>query len=589
MSLVYLEGVYMKYLLAFSVVCLSMQHPLSAVDQAVAVSVDKCIPLVTAQDVEAFISMNAEALSLSSGQKKLTSDQMKACKHLIQQGKSCDLPVELSNEILSGDLQVMEILAAGGKTSFSQEEVNQIRLQVLDKIGLSEEEIEILLSLDDQIISQEIIAIIQKYIDLAQDAKTQIAFNIEQRLSILKVVAENISIFFSKEQGWALRKVELLVNGLLQKEIDLLMSLVDQIEDRVLEKEEVEVLKKWISLEGLFSARNIIDFSSLSKLHALLQIQSTPPFSLKELKRDESAFQNQLKMAPFMEQREIEVLKKVAENITGYLSQDQGLSPFQVIVIQKFMNQILQFGRVPDLTPLEVGQLLQLVEVRVEFQNIVEELKQVRFIEQVISNFNLEQKKVLDELVQKKIKRELLSINKNESDVLHVYILRAKTPGALNGFGFQYRVALFSIVEGSIENKEGKFTASDLDVLRRVEQQNNGFSDKDIYQIKVITKKLEQSKPLSLEELELLREFTRIEKQVGLGTIIHLKQTSLIYGAPQDKSPEPERGAVMGEESEKPSFQGRREAASSTPSNVPSDPLHRTQEQANHQNIEVDR
>ncbi len=446
------------------------------------------VPVVIPEEAQVLSELASHATKYISGQNLLSQKQLDALNHLMKE--SIDSGVELS-QITEGAqplLQIIEV-TSDRNDAICKEDLEKVRRLELKKSGWVE-------GSDPK-----------KYVELAKGQGNLNGFSISERASFLRRSE------FTSDDLNALRLVEMKSCGLFDREIEVLRALAKKNDsDFLVSEEETASLKKWIQVESLQTGRDLMSFEEMLSLHELIQNQPSPPFSPKELKFDQLAFQRQLESAPLASSEILNTLKHTAGNVSAYLGENETLTALQVKACQCFVEAVLQFGRVPGLDQAEVGRLLQLMELRPEFQQLMYPLKNVFAIELAQSGFLARQKKALDVLRERVLYNETATLSKSEVLLLKEYIVKAKKSGGLNGLGMQERTALFATVQKHLD--KSSFTPSDLEVLRAREQRMNGFSAEEVYQVKLLSKK--DKEQLSAEQKLLLKRFNQIQRVVGV-------------------------------------------------------------------------
>jgi hypothetical protein len=184
---------------------------------------------------------------------------------------------------------------------------------------------------------------------------------------------------------------------------------------------------------------------------------------------------------------------------------------------------MIEFGRIPDLNPLQVGQILQLIEMQAQLQNLEDSLKTVRYIERVKTGLTFYEKEKLDLIRRSDLYRNDQLLPTEVVFLLKKYITLAEKPGGLNGFELSYRLALFQIIENHVNDGQSGFTPFDVETLRRVEQENNGFSYEQVFALEKMIKK--KNKHLSPEDFALIDRFNDLQQLIGVGILLDTQKS----------------------------------------------------------------
>ncbi len=450
------------------------------------------------EDAEVLNDLACHATKYIGGGELLSERQVEALTQLLQ---------ESSKEGVSGIsrqadtlLQILEV----NTDRISREEVEKIRLIELKKSGWTFKE------------TSTDVHVLRKYIELAKSKANLNGFRTFERAGLLRSVIQNIGISFSEEDAEVLRTIELKANGFNEKDIELLNSLTKRKDQGApLSKSEVDSLKKWIQIEGSRFCKDLLSFEKSSALHEIIRDQPSPPFSPKELQLDRLAFQRRLESAPSVPVEILDGLSLTAQKVSAYLSGSEELQESQIKAVKYFANRVIQFGSVPGIDPVQVGSLLQLMELKSEFQQLMYPLKSICSIELVKNGFHIDQKNALGLLREKVLYHEKEPLSKAEVALLKQYIAKAKKPGGLNGFGMQERASLFFITQKHLSSG---FTPGELEILRSREQRMNGFSPEEIYRLKLLMKNKKEQP--SLNDQLLMKKFKQVERMVGEETLM---------------------------------------------------------------------
>ncbi len=553
-------------------------------------SVDECVPIVTEEDVQILNALSLNSMQYLTGKIRLSPKQVVAFQHLSEEDNKCRAALMLMITQPETLLQIMETLADQNSPK-TLTQVKAIRHIELDLSGLTRRDVAVLMSLSSEQLgssnsrssvldipknlSEEDWDVLQKYITIAKKVDGLTGFMNGERAKILQTVVENLENGFSVEDLDILRTAELRALGVPQKDISLLNILADKkASDSRLTLEEISALKNWILIESLPVSRNLMPFGGIANIHQRIQEQPAPPFSPKELFTDVKFFQLQLAQAPLMDVRIVDGLKSLAEDISTYLGENKRLTSFQESICRRFITSMLQFGRIPNLDSIQVGELLQLIELRLEFSNMIYNLKKVRNIELVKSGITYRQESLFNQLAETSFSEERKPLSKEELVLLNQYIGQAKKIGELNGFGIQQRAAFFSIIQHQIRSGNSGFKPADLEILRQVEFRNNGFSNEEIYQFSQIAKEGKQAEELQPEELLLLKKFVQVDelvsRLVGPGFLIDSKEGFVLKGIIKQKSQSREVKPNSPNLSQRPKSPTQRPNIPSVPNNKPS-------------------
>jgi hypothetical protein len=455
------------------------------------------------EDVEVLSEVAAHATKYIGGGELLSEKQVEAFEHLMQESSKDGVGVSGIFRQADVLLQIMETVA-DCKGPISKEEVEKIRLIELKKSGWTFKE------------TSTDIHVLKKYIELAKTQGNLNGFRSFERAGLLRSVIQQIGIDFSEEDVETLRSIELKANGLSEKDIETLSCLAKRKDQSAfLSKNEVDSLKKWIQIEGARFSKDLLSFEKSAALHEIIQDQPSPPFFPKELQLDNLAFQRRLESSPSVPVEMLDALSYAAEKVSAYLGSSEELQQGQIKAVKYFARMATQFGSVPGIDPVQVGRLLQLMELKSEFQQLMYLLKSICQIELIKNGFGVDQKNALAHLREKACYHEKDPLSKAEVALLKQYIVKAKKPGGLNGFGMQERASLFFIVQKHLSNG---FTPGELEILRSREQRMNGFSPEEIYRLKLLMKnKKEQA---SQEDQLLMKRFRQVERMIGEETLM---------------------------------------------------------------------
>ncbi len=450
------------------------------------------------EDAEVLNDLATQATKYIGGAELLSEKQVEALDHLLQESSKDGVSgISRQADIL---LQIMEV----NTDRVSREKVDNLRLIELKKTGWTFKE------------TSTDVHVLRKYIELAKYQGNLNGFRSFERAGLLRSVIENIGIDFSEEDAEILRKIELKANGFSEKDIQTLHVLAKRKDTTApLSKNEVDTLKKWIQIEGSRFSKDLLSFEKSSALHEIIRDQPSPPFSPKELQLDRLAFQRRLESSPSVLVEILDALSLTAEKVSAYLSGSEALQEVQIKAVKDFANRVIQFGSVPGIDPVQVGGLLQLMELKSEFQQLMYPLKSIRRIELVKNGFHADQQNALAHLREKVLYHEKKPLSKSEVALLKQYIATAKKPGGLNGFGMQERASLFFITQKHLGSG---FTAGELEILRSREQRMNGFSSEEIYRLKLLMKNKKQQP--SKDDQLLMKRFKQVERMVGEETLM---------------------------------------------------------------------
>ena len=452
------------------------------------------------EDSEVLSDLVAHATEYVGGQELLSPKQVETLNHLMQESRQGGVGVSGFFRQADVLLQIMEV-TADRKGPISKEEVEELRLIELKKSGWAFKE------------TSTDVHVLKKYIELAKAQGNLNGFRAFERAGLLRSVIQES---FTEEDVEVLRFIDLKANGLCEKEIETLNCLAKKKDvDGVLSKPEVEALKKWIQIESTRFSKDLFSFEKSSTLHETIQLQSSPPFSPKELQLDHLAFQRRLESAPSAPVEILDALSLTADKVSAYLGGSEELKESQIKAVKYFVKMATQFGSVPGIDPVQVGRLLQLMELKSEFQQLMYSLKSICRIELVKNGFHVDQKNALAHLRERVLYHEKDPLSKAEVALLKGYIAKAKKPGGLNGFGMQERASLFFIVQKHLNSG---FTLGELEILRSREQRMNGFSPEEIYRLKLLMKNKKEQP--CLEDQLLMKRFRQVERMVGEETLM---------------------------------------------------------------------
>jgi len=455
---------------------------------------------LTPEDAEVLNDIATHATMYIGGEELLSAKQAEAFERLIQESSKEGIGVSGLSRQADTLLQVMEV----NTDRISREEVEKLRLIELKKSRWTFKE------------TSTDVHVLRKYIELAKSQGNLNGFRSFERAGLLRSVIQERGIHFSEEDVEILRKVELKANGFNEKDIEILNSLAQRKDQNApLSKSEVDSLKKWIQIERSRLSKDLLSFEKSSALHEIIRDQPSPPFSPKELQSDRLAFQSRLESAPSVPVEILDALTLTAGKVSAYLSGSEELQESQIKAVKYFADRVIQFGSVPGIDPVQVGGLLQLMELKSEFQQLMYPLKSVCRIELVKNGFHVDQKNALAHLREKVLYHEKEPLSKAEVALLKRYIFKAKKPGGLNGFGMQERASLFFIARKHLSRG---FTPGELEILRSREQRMNGFSPEEIYRLKRLMKNKKERG--SLEDQLLMKKFKQVERMVGEETLM---------------------------------------------------------------------
>jgi DNA-binding transcriptional MerR regulator len=501
-------------------------------DEKNAGSVDECAPIVTTEDIQVLNDLSKDSTKYLTGRAKLSHKQVVAFQHLSEESSKCKVLIMMlinQPEVL---LEVMETLSEqNAPNDPTAAQVQKVRHMELDLSGLTPPEKQVLEEISSpkpmiyrssaENVSEMQWLVLQKYITLAAKNGGLTGFSNLERARILKFVAENIDEGFSIDDLDILRRAQLRALGFTEPEIARLSFLANQKDQDIpLTPSETATLKKWIEVESLPKSLNLMEFVELAAIHQLIQTLPNPPFTPSELSTDNKFFIRQLDNAPLADVMILSALKDLSDGISSYLGENKSFTPFQEMALKQFMISTLQFGRLPGINPDEVGSLLQLISLRVDLQGMMHSLKKARYVEMVIAGFSQNQSKILSRLTRRAFSENETPLTKEEIAVLKLYITHAKNPGGLNGFTVQERSSLFFTIEALANRRNSGFKPADLEILRRVEFRNNGFSNAEMHKFSLMVQQGRPLQDLSPEDLVLLNSLLQVENLVGRPSVL---------------------------------------------------------------------
>ncbi len=469
-------------------------------------AIDQCAPIVTDQDLQSLNEIASHPTDYILPGTKLSKQDLRAMQHLVEESKVCGRKFISDIPEMDSLLYVMDLKAIPNGP-ISPVEVNMLRQVELTGAALTAQEKTSLASAQPHNLSEFDRASLHKYIDLAKQRNGLVGFSLFMRLQILQIIIQNLGQGFSLEDLAILRRNTLGMMGLSNQEISTLDRLSHLANGSGLTGEEVALLEKWILIENVFPAYALMDFEKFSSLHLLIQDQSSPPFSAQAIRNDQKAFQKASKQIGFIviSPRGMHVLQDLIKHRGEYIQGTLQLGPEQIDVGNNFLLAMLQFGQVPGLDPAEIGEVLELMQRRSEFQN-QENIQRVVVMESIKNGFTWQQKEAFQELIA----RSQSPLSQKDVSLLKMYILKAKDVGGLNGFNFQERAILLSIIQN---NMNKYFTPSDVAVLRQTEVQNTDLPDENLSSTSELSKRLEAQQiqqapeePMNEQMQQALRE-----------------------------------------------------------------------------------
>lgn len=483
----------------FYIFCVFSSCVLALEDQNVVGSgvVDECAPVVTAQDMQNLNRIAAHPTDYLIPGTRLTEQDIQAVQHLVEESEICGR--KLISQIPEADslLYVLE-LRASVDGPFSPADVNMLRQQILGDSGLTSPQKVALTSPLPQNLSGTDRLALRQYIELAQMKNGLAGFPISTRLEIFQVIAENLGKDFTLKDLDVLRKNTLDMMGLSPKEIALLKQLSYPGNSSRITPGEAALLEKWILIENALPAYSLMDFEQLASLHALIQDQSSPPLSPRSINNDQKVFEQifEQKGIAAIPPNGVQMLQDMLEDRGDYIQGFQQLRPEQIRAGDTFLLAMLQFGQVPGLDPAQVGQLLELMQRRPEFQS-QENMRRVLVMESIKNGFTLEQRQAFQALAANPRK----PLSPGEVNLLKAYVALARQNGGLNGFSVQEKALLLFVVQNNLNSY---FTPSDVAVLHRVDAQNMNVSMEALS--KLSQKVPEEQGPSALQETEKVQE-----------------------------------------------------------------------------------
>jgi hypothetical protein len=425
-------------------------------------AIDQCAPVVTDEDVQNLNQIASNPTDYLFSGTKLSKQDIRAMQHFVEESQTCGKRFIADIPAMDSLLYVMEILASHGGP-ISPTDVLMLRQLALADSGLTSQEKTSLGSCQSQNLSESDRLALHKYIDLAAQSNGLTGFPLFMRLQLFQIIIQNLGQGFTLEDVEVLRKNTLHMMGLSNQEISTLYRLSHLPEGSRLTDQEASVIEKWVRIENAFPMYTLMDFATFASLHALIQDQSSPPLSPQVVSNDRKAFQkiSHEGVVTVIPPGVMQTLEEMIKNRGDYIRGSLKLRQEQIQAGNGFLLAMVQFGKVPGLNAVQVGELLELMQRSPSFQGH-ENIQRVLYLESVKNGFTWQQKRDFKALM----KNPQASLSQSQVSLLKMYIAKAKEDGGLNGFSTQEKALLLFIIEN---NRGTYFTPSDVTVLRQAE------------------------------------------------------------------------------------------------------------------------
>jgi hypothetical protein len=353
-------------------------------------------------------------------------------------------------------------------------------------------------------LSAEEKALLKRYIVLAKKPGGLIGFDLNYRTAVFFVIQQLIGDGFSKKDLMALQYLEAQNKGISLEDLKLLKTLAETKEPgQALTPKEMAVLALWVRLEAYFGDANIVDLIEFIHLYEIAQNLPPETVSPQDLKALFRAAEARFAKAIFVAVSEAEeaLLEKIFSHVTDYLSGQIALKASDIKTLKQIIEKLLEFGFLPAISPAQLGQLLEIVEVVSSLRQFEAELKKLRYIEQFKQGFFWQQMQILQGIEKEQKEEKLLTLE--EIALLNFYRQKAMIPGGLNGFSIPSREKLFLAVQTRLGSV---FPVDSLFPLRTLEKINVGMNLEDEMLLNILLRGNNPEQALSSEEIAFLKK-----------------------------------------------------------------------------------